>query len=364
MTDFIERSLRRRGDRFAGGVCQAGVIENSVCQRDHPIGSRLKPTLAATPCFSHLSPPPGERWWHGSPAFFARRNGLMFQEISELRLAQADGGLPTVVAAGSAPGESGIFVFSARFQGGGHVSATPRLHHICFHLTPSAYIDARIAGRARSHKPSRGTLAICPAGADYAADGQGSTEAIIVAIDPGQFALAAAEGSAFEAELIERVSGCDRALFDLARNLAVECADGYPNGPLFWNDMASTFIDGLLVRHTSKFKRLLRGRLDEQVLDRLRDYVVAHMDERIEAGALAKIAGRSPFHFTRVFARSVGMTPYRYVVHLRLKRALELMRDGRHGLAEIAAVTGFADQSHLSRWVRRVHGVSPTELMA
>jgi AraC family transcriptional regulator len=34
------------------------------------------------------------------------------------------------------------------------------------------------------------------------------------------------------------------------------------------------------------------------------------------------------------------------------------------GLAEIAASTGFADQSHLSRWVRRVHGVSLTQLTA
>jgi len=33
-------------------------------------------------------------------------------------------------------------------------------------------------------------------------------------------------------------------------------------------------------------------------------------------------------------------------------------------LAEIAARTGFADQSHLSRWVRRVLGVSPTQLVA
>ena len=128
--------------------------------------------------------------------------------------------------------------------------------------------------------------------------------------------------------------------------------------------MASTFIEGLLVRHTSKFKGLPRGRLGEQMLGRLRDYIVAHLDEHIEAGALAKIAGRSPFHFTRVFARSVGMTPYRYVVHLRLQRALELMGNGRHGLADIAAATGFADQSHLSRWVRRVHGVSPSKFTA
>jgi AraC family transcriptional regulator len=86
------------------------------------------------------------------------------------------------------------------------------------------------------------------------------------------------------------------------------------------------------------------------------------MDERIDAAALARIAGRSPFHFTRVFARSVGMAPHRYVVHLRLQHALELMRNGRQGLSEIAAATGFADQSHLSRWVRRVRGVPPTGL--
>ena len=59
--------------------------------------------------------------------FFVRRIGTLFQEISELRLAQADGGLPTVVAAGSTPGESGVFVFSPRFHGGAHVSATPML---------------------------------------------------------------------------------------------------------------------------------------------------------------------------------------------------------------------------------------------
>jgi AraC family transcriptional regulator len=91
---------------------------------------------------------------------------------------------------------------------------------------------------------------------------------------------------------------------------------------------------------------------------------MAHLDEPIEVAALAGIARRSPFHFTRVFTQSVGVSPHRYVVHLRLERAIELMRDGQSGLAEIAASTGFADQSHLSRWVRRVHGVSPTQLAA
>jgi AraC family transcriptional regulator len=120
----------------------------------------------------------------------------------------------------------------------------------------------------------------------------------------------------------------------------------------------------LVARHTSGFGCRVRGMLGKDVLVRLRDYVDAHLDEPIEVAALARIAGRSPFHFSRVFARSVGITPHRWVVHLRLRRAIELVREGRSGLAEIAARTGFADQSHLSRWVRRVNGVSLTQLVA
>ena len=126
----------------------------------------------------------------------------------------------------------------------------------------------------------------------------------------------------------------------------------------------SAFIDGLLARHMAKFERRAIGTLSKDVFLRVRDYVEAHLDEPIEVGALANIAGRSPFHFTRVFTQAVGMSPHRYIVRMRLERAVALMLTRRSGLAEIAACTGFADQSHLSRWVRRVYGASPSQLAA
>jgi AraC family transcriptional regulator len=141
-----------------------------------------------------------------------------------------------------------------------------------------------------------------------------------------------------------------------------ESADDDRNGPLFWSEVECAFIDGLVARHTSGLGYRARGAFGKEFLDQLKDYVVAHLDEPIEVAALARIAGRSPFHFTRVFTRSVGMTPHRYVVHLRLQHAIALVRSGQSSLAEIAARTGFADQSHSSRWVRRFHAVCLTEL--
>jgi AraC family transcriptional regulator len=288
----------------------------------------------------------------------------MMRGIGEVRLAQGDGGLPTALAAGSAEGESGVSILHIRFRDGAHFRATARQHLIWFHLSPAVRFDCRIASRTSRHEVPAGSLAICPAGTDCAADAEQGGDAILVAIDPGQLALAAAERSALDAQLIERFTGDDQPLLGLAHTLASESANAYPNGPLFWNETATHLIDGLVARHTSGFEREARGTLGTHVLERLSDYVVAHLDEPIEVATLADIAERSPFHFSRVFTRSVGVTPHRYVVHLRLRRAVQLVREARSGLADIANCTGFADQSHLTRWVRRVYGVPLTQLLS
>jgi len=284
-------------------------------------------------------------------------------DIGALRMAQQDGGAPTTLAAGSAPGESGVSILNFRFDGGMHLLATPRCHCICFEMS-QVRVEKRMAGRIAHYERPVGSLTINPAGYDFAADADEDVEILVVAVDPGRMALTAAEGALPEARLIERLGGEDPALFALARTLAFESVHNYPSGALCWNEAASSFVDGLVAGHTAQVPARPRGTLGKDQLRRLRDYVVAHLDEPIGVEALADIAARSPFHFTRVFTRSVGVTPHRYVVHLRLQRAIELVREGRSGLAEIAARTGFADQSHLSRWVRRVHGVPLSRLTA
>jgi len=283
--------------------------------------------------------------------------------VGEVYAAQADGGLPTTLVAGSAPGETGVSVLGVPYDGGMHFQAAPRWHCICFQMSP-VRVEPRMVGGVVRHEPPVGSLAISPAKFDCAADADDTVETLLVAIDPAWFALAATEGSERQARLIERLSGYDHSLLALARTLASESVDDYPDGPLFWNEVAIRFIDRLVARHTTELPIRARGMLSNDVLKRMKDYVVAHLDEPIEVAALAGIAGHSPFHFTRLFTQSVGLTPHRFIVHLRLRRAIELIRGGRSGLAEIAAGTGFADQSHLSRWIRRVLGVSPTELAA
>jgi AraC-like DNA-binding protein len=74
--------------------------------------------------------------------------------------------------------------------------------------------------------------------------------------------------------------------------------------------------------------------------------------------SLARELGTHPSHLVRVFRREYGLPPHRYVVGRRLDRARRLLLDGR-SIAEVAAETGFHDQSHLTRHFRALLGTTP-----
>jgi AraC family transcriptional regulator len=280
----------------------------------------------------------------------------------EVHCAQADGAPPTIMTAAAPRGESGVSLLRMRFEHAAYFSGTTRQHLVFLQMSSDLRLQCRIGEHRLAHAPRFGAIAICPAGVDCSAESDMDMDTLLLAIEPSRFTLAAAEDDAPQIRLNERLSGYDAGLFAVATRLMAETEAGYPDGPLYWSEICDDLMSYLIDGHASPPACLARGAVGASALRRIRDYIVAHLAEPIEVAALAELSGRSPFHFTRVFARSVGMTPHRYVVHLRLQAAVARIREGRSGLADIAAETGFSDQSHLSRWIRRVHGVAPSDI--
>jgi len=77
---------------------------------------------------------------------------------------------------------------------------------------------------------------------------------------------------------------------------------------------------------------------------------------------LAEVAGVSRSYLQRAFKARHGVSLHRYVVQRRVERARELLRAAALPAAEVALLTGFAHQSHMARWMRRLLGVTPRQL--
>jgi len=74
--------------------------------------------------------------------------------------------------------------------------------------------------------------------------------------------------------------------------------------------------------------------------------------------ALASSAGLSRYQFLRAFTRLTGLPPHAYLLQRRVQHARSLVRGGM-ALADAAATSGFADQSHMTRCFVRSFGLTP-----
>ncbi|QXJ22999.1 AraC family transcriptional regulator [Actinomadura graeca] len=96
------------------------------------------------------------------------------------------------------------------------------------------------------------------------------------------------------------------------------------------------------------------GRIARTVATRLADELAA-------PPTLAEMAADlelSRYQLLRAFRGAMGMPPYAWLAQHRVTRARALLDIG-HRPAEAATLVGFADQAHLTRWFRRVLGVTP-----
>ncbi len=92
---------------------------------------------------------------------------------------------------------------------------------------------------------------------------------------------------------------------------------------------------------------------------RVIDFIGDRLGEGLSLSDLATVAGLSPNHFARVFKRTFGMAPHRYLVEQRIARACELLGDPGRSLVEVSYTVGFSSQSHLNMVFRRYLRTTP-----
>jgi len=106
------------------------------------------------------------------------------------------------------------------------------------------------------------------------------------------------------------------------------------------------------------------GTLPLSRVRRVTAYIQAHLDQDLTLAQLGGVVYMSPFHFARLFQRSTGLPPHRFVVRARIDHATTLLAAPELSIARISRVVGFRTPSHFATVFRRIMGVTPREYRA
>jgi AraC family transcriptional regulator len=222
--------------------------------------------------------------------------------------------------------------------------------------------------RMRESAPIRvlnqpGTLVVLPARIPYSTINSGYFQGLMLAIAPELLVAQRNPSQHVGVDLRPSAGPSDPFLMHAMLALANDVREGCPGGAIF-GDSIATAIAAYLVRRQAgpSQRKAVPGTLNQWDLTRVLEYIDDNLMRGILLSDLSEIAHMPSFMFLRAFKRSTGIPPHRFVLMKRVSRARSLIKSTTLPLVEIAFLSGFSSQSHMTNVMRRMTGLSPMAL--
>ena len=238
-------------------------------------------------------------------------------------------------------------------------------HRLILYVRPPEELDLVYEGVKRHVPPPAGAISLVPAGTPSRGRWSGRVDMLQTFLEPGLVTRVAAE--AFDLDparlAIPPLDALDLPHLRTAMGAVnAELIAGGAGGRLVSESLAHV-LAVQLIRHISaphKPVRTREGKLPRARLRAVIEYIEEHLDASLSLEHMAAVARLSAFHFARQFRAATGLPPHQYVIRRRVERARQLLQAGTDlSLAEVAACTGFSDQSQFCHHFKRLIGITP-----
>lgn len=153
----------------------------------------------------------------------------------------------------------------------------------------------------------------------------------------------------------------DAHVVDLTQRLAANASGAEELGAVYVQSLSIALISYVSARY-GRAEQLAdedRGGLSAEQRQHLVDFIERQLPTNFGLVDLADVVAYSPDHFSRLFKRSFGVSPHKYVSSRRVERAKAMLRDPTLGLSDIAIACGFSSQAHMGDVFKRQTGMTP-----
>jgi AraC family transcriptional regulator len=228
---------------------------------------------------------------------------------------------------------------------------------------PSRFELGRNVNHKVSYVKQPGSLSLVPAGMCPGMRAETEFDLLVCALDPALVSTLDSELERRpEGELRLHANFQDPAAQQLMTLLIADANEGYTTERLYMESLTQALAVRMLF-----LGRGIQSQTNNRGTSGLPRHVLRRIIERMRCfscdlslQALANESGYSRVHFVRMFRAATGFSPHNYLLNLRLERARELLNNPSLSLIDIALDCGFSSHSHMSRLFHKSVGVTPS----
>jgi len=217
-------------------------------------------------------------------------------------------------------------------------------------------------GTTMIKRPGAGQISVTPAGASYSANWQKELEYVMVWLSQEFIARATVDFKANKDAKIVPVCGPqDPLVISIGQALAAELESGQPNGKLYAESLVNTLAVHVLRHYStdSLVADLQFGGLPAHKLRRVTEFIDGNLENDLSLAEIALSADLSPYHFSRSFKHTTGITPIQYLMQRRIERAKYMLSESELPIVEVGLGAGFKNQSHFTTLFRKFTTMTP-----
>lgn len=106
-------------------------------------------------------------------------------------------------------------------------------------------------------------------------------------------------------------------------------------------------------------KKAVSSKITESDIGKITEYINNNIEAVITIEELAEICNYSKYYFLKEFNKFTGITPYQYILKIKLEKSRELLQNKDMQIVDVVYMLGFSDQSHFTNSFKKYFGYPP-----
>ena len=237
----------------------------------------------------------------------------------------------------------------------------PKQHVLAIQTQGKVEAERRLNKRLRQEEINVGDVCLVPAHTCHWIHCKGEQELILLSFDPGFL-----QGIAYESigdnnlELIPRFTQADPFVYQIGISLKAALESNLLGNKFYTESLITALAAHLIQYYTVKIPSLDVDVGNNFKIKQAIEYINAHLHEDLSLQAIAYLSDISKYHFCRLFKQETGLTPWQYIIKLRIAAAKKLLAMPNLSIVQISRQLGYSTQGQFANFFRKHTGFSPT----